>query len=521
MGRSITPADWFADQAAQLKGQEVATQGKLDDAIASQNALEQMRADSNAALSAFNQQEQASDPLETPNRNITAGYNEASGNLRYTADRYAELATEWESKPENALLTIPWQDTRQVDDADGNLVTVPAGVREISPAEYYRMEAARLNAEAGSVETQAALTKNRALRHLAIEGRVGPGIAFDLAGGGRTAEPPKYTYATGAAVALDAPDGTTTAEMTPEQYAAGIRAGREYQRQQDSQFPGGAPDEQYGVGGDHYAMAAAGVDRPTWNGVPLNYLDADLKPVTNEEGASFRVGYDVSGRPAIMQPRKDSAGNIVDWQSSGSNPENKFGLSDQSRALQAAIDLAGGYTIDKNGNVLLPDEQAIPGLTRGDLDPRIRNSPKNLRMADLGSRSIDRQAIPAKHINGVNPDGSLNLKPGWQDAVVPLHPDHEKITKIDDRGTVSADGSFFHTARPWLSIVPGASTAFTTCDVTHLGSAGGTALTNQEWRNLGKDAFLDSVYVVGWPYCAINIGRGWLPLESNTAPGQR
>ena len=46
LGRTITPAQWFANQAALTKGHEVTTQGKLDDAIASQNALAQMRADS-------------------------------------------------------------------------------------------------------------------------------------------------------------------------------------------------------------------------------------------------------------------------------------------------------------------------------------------------------------------------------------------------------------------------------------------------------------------------------------------
>ena len=517
LGRTITPAEWFANQGALMKGQEVTARGKLD-------AVELMRADSRLALSAFNQQEQASDPIETPNRNITAGYDEASGNLRYTADRYADLATEWESKPENRRLTIPWQDTRQVDNVDGDVITVPGGTREISPAEYYRLEADRLNAQAGRLETQGELAKDQALRQFAIQGREAPGTAFDLPGGGSTAEPPKYTYATGAAVALDAPDGTTTAEMTPEQYAAGIRAARESQRQQGSQFPGGATDKQQGLGGDLYAMEAAGIDRPTWNGVPLNYVDSEMKPVAREEDASFRVGYDASGQPVLMQPRKDTSGAIVDWQSTGSNPENRLGLSDKSKVLQAAIDQAGGYTIDRNGNVLLPDDQRIEGLTRGDVDPRlakrdnnralspdeqrIANRNNNQRTSSLAALPVEQQAIPPEYINGVNPDGSLNLKTGWQGKVVPLHGENQKISKLDDEGNISTDGSFLHNARPWLSIVPGVSTAFTTYDVSHPGSAGGTELTNQEWRNLGKDAFLDSVYIVGWPYGAINVARG-------------
>ena len=530
LGQTVTPAEWFANQAALLEGQQGTTQGQLDTAVAEREAFDravaELRSDTAGAGAAFNQQEQASDPLETPNRDFTAGFDEASGNLRYTADRYKELADKWEGKPENSQLTIPVEGTPTVIDEEGTFGTIPGAVQYLTPAEYYRQQADRFDADAARIDAQAAQAKDQALANLAITGGGAPATAFDLPGGGSTAQPPEYNYRTGGATAMDAPDGTSTSEMTLDQYTAGLRATREYERQLRSQIPTGDPNQQYGVGGDMYDMAAAGIERPTWNGVPLNYVDGNLQPVDSEGQAAFRVGYDAAGSPVLMRPLRDSSGAIVRWESTGSNPEQRWGLSDQSKGLQAAIDRAGGYTVDTNGNVLLPSNQHVEGLTRGDVDPRLQTGSSNPQAAraraNRAAQSFQ-QAVPPQYINGVNPDGSLSLRDGWQDHVVPLHPDHQQITGVDDKGKVASDGSFTHNARPWLSIVPGARTAFTAYDVTHPGSAGGTDLTGQEKRDLAKDAFVDSSYIFGWPFAGIGAVRagGVGLLRSGVGPGGR
>ena len=59
-----------------------------------------------------------------------------------------------------------------------------------------------------------------------------------------------------------------------------------------------------------------------------------------------------------------------------------------------------------------------------------------------------------------------------------------------------------------MSVVPGASTLIKLSDIQHPGSAGGSQITGREWREFGSEALVDSVYVFGWPYGAINLARG-------------
>lgn len=393
------------------------------------------------------------------------------------------------------------------------------GHRSVSPSEYFRIQAGATGAQARQMAADREQAKDQMLREMVITDREAPGTAFDLPGGGSTAEPFEYTYTRQADVAMDAPDGSSTerVEITLDEYAAQIRDAREYERRQRSLTPEGDVARQHGVGGDYFDMGVQELDLPTWDGQPVRYVDENLQPVHSEEAAAFRVGFDDNRRPVLQKPLRDSSGDIVRWQSTGSNPENKLGLSDQSVQLQRAIDRAGGYTVDKNGNVLLPESQEVAGLTLGDVDPRVRNRGNNRRVKDVASRSFQ-QAIPPEYIAGVNEDGSLILKPGWEEHVVPLHPDHQTISNIDASGDPTVARSGFSQVAPWLSIVPGASTALTAYDVTHPGSEAGTALTGQEKRDLGKDAFLDSVYVFGFPYGAINVGRG---AVTATAAGAR
>ena len=72
----------------------------------------------------------------------------------------------------------------------------------------------------------------------------------------------------------------------------------------------------------------------------------------------------------------------------------------------------------------------------------------------------------------------------------------------------TGDPTLWARAKPWVQVVPGASTLIKLSDIQHPGSAGGSQITGREWREFGSEALVDSVYVFGWPYGAINLARG-------------
>ena len=258
----------------------------------------------------------------------------------------------------------------------------------------------------------------------------------------------------------------------------------------------------------------------TWGGAFVRYLDEDGNPVSSDDDAFYRIhaeqtftGFDENGvseyRTELqLQERNQGVTAWVEgaeeWTNTGMHPaelENPHGLpalgrSDQNIAAQAHYARLSGRWVDANGVLELPDQQ------------RVFERP-NTRHGMGTIHQVEMRGVPLDYVVGVNPDGTVNLRDGWEDAVVAMHPDRTRVAGLNPDGTLQTEGgTAWHVAKPWVSAVPGAGTLITAYDIQHPSSPDGEGITGEEWRQLGAAATIDSVYLLGWPYGTANVVRG-------------
>lgn len=258
----------------------------------------------------------------------------------------------------------------------------------------------------------------------------------------------------------------------------------------------------------------------TWGGAFVRYLDEDGNPVSSADEAFYRIhaektftGFDENGvseyRTELqLQERNQGVTAWVEgadeWKDTGLHPaelEGPYGLptlgrSDQNIAAETQYSKLSGRWVDMNGVLELPDQQ------------RVFERP-NTRHGMGTIQQVEMRGVPLDYVVGVNPDGTVQLRDGWEDAVVPMHPDRTRVAGLNPDGTLETEGgTAWHVAKPWVSAVPGAGTLITAYDIQHPSSAEGEDITGREWRQLGSAATVDSVYLFGFPHGAANLGRG-------------
>ena len=247
----------------------------------------------------------------------------------------------------------------------------------------------------------------------------------------------------------------------------------------------------------------------TWGGKEVVYLDSEQNPTDDESNAMFRIVTDENGvlvgefidrydpnDPWAVRSRYDEEGKR--YESLGFHPHKWLGASDQNRAAAEIVDehMVGRH-IDEWGTIELPDQNRTTTKHAG--GPRGRGT----------TTQVEIRGVPQKYVVDWDAKGNPILAPGWEEAVVPLSLNRSRIEGLNPDNTYkTGDPTLWARAKPWVSVVPGASTLIKLSDIQHPGSAGGSQITGREWREFGAEALVDSVYLVGWPYGAINLARG-------------
>ena len=247
----------------------------------------------------------------------------------------------------------------------------------------------------------------------------------------------------------------------------------------------------------------------TWGGKEVVYLDSENNPTDDESNAMFRIVTDENGvlvgefidrydpsDPWAVRSRYDEEGKR--YESLEFHPHEWLGASDQNQAAAEIVDQhMVGRHIDEWGTIELPDQNRTTTKHAG--GPRGRGT----------TTQVEIRGVPQKYIVDWDEKGNPILAPGWEEAVVPLSLNRSRIEGLNPDNTYkTGDPTLWARAKPWVSVVPGASTLIKLSDIKHPGSAGGSQITGREWREFGSEALVDSVYVFGWPYGAINLARG-------------
>ena len=296
-------------------------------------------------------------------------------------------------------------------------------------------------------------------------------------------------------VAMDLPSLVATSELTAADMER-LRAGA----------AGELPAQAYGLGG--YASEPSDLVH-TWGGKEVVYLDSEKKPTNDESNAMFRIVTDENGvlvgefidrydpnDPWAVRSRYDEEGKR--YESLGFHPHQWLGASDQNQAAAEIVDQhMVGLHVDEWGTIELLDQNRTTTKHAG--GPRGRGT----------TTQVEIRGVPQKYIADWDEKGNPILAPGWEEAVVPLSLNRSRIEGLNADNTYqTGDPTLWARAKPWVSVVPGASTLIKLSDIKHPGSAGGSQITGREWREFGSEALVDSVYVFGWPYGAINLARG-------------
>ena len=247
----------------------------------------------------------------------------------------------------------------------------------------------------------------------------------------------------------------------------------------------------------------------TWGGKEAVYITSDKQPTDDESEAAFRIVTKEDGTPLVesidrydptnswdLRSRYDEEGKR--YTSTGLHPGRVLGASDQNQAAAEIVDQnMVGRHIDQWGTIELPDQNRA--TTRHAGGPRGRGT----------TTEVEIRGVPGEYIVDWDAKGNPILAPGWQEAVVPLSLNRSRIEGLNPDNTYqTGDPTLWARAKPWVSVVPGASTMIKLSDIKHPGSADGSQITGREWREFGAEALVDSVYLVGWPYGAVNLARG-------------
>ncbi len=247
----------------------------------------------------------------------------------------------------------------------------------------------------------------------------------------------------------------------------------------------------------------------TWGGKEAVYITSDKQPTDDESEAAFRIVTKEDGTPLVesidrydptnpwdLRSRYDEEGKR--YTSTGLHPGRVLGASDQNQAAAEIVDQnMVGRHIDQWGTIELPDQNRA--TTRHAGGPRGRGT----------TTEVEIRGVPGEYIVDWDAKGNPILAPGWQKAIVPLSLNRSRIEGLNPDNTYqTGDPTLWARAKPWVSVVPGASTMIKLSDIKHPGSADGSQITGREWREFGAEALVDSVYLVGWPYGAVNLARG-------------
>ena len=211
------------------------------------------------------------------------------------------------------------------------------------------------------------------------------------------------------------------------------------------------------------------------------FLHADGKQVLTQAEATYRIVG--TGGDAVIQatnpvrtpgrPSQHQFGKLH-----GKHPSEVLGRSDQNVAQEQWVDQnLEGRRIDRYGNV---------------------------QYGDLTNDTWRNSATPLADITGAGDGGILTRAQDSQQFA--LHPSNVEIKGLKPDGTLDTGGA---SAGRWAEriggVLPGFGTLYGVASAYDPASPGGSTWTRDEKLDIGKNVALDSLYVFGWPYGALNI----------------
>ena len=244
------------------------------------------------------------------------------------------------------------------------------------------------------------------------------------------------------------------------------------------------------------------------------WLDADGNQVLTEAEATYRI--DGAGSDAVIvgiRPRRevdDSEPGPID---SAANAVLKGLQAPNPGAAQKADQLAGQMQYGPHhgkhpSEVLGPSDhlQAQVEWASVNLVDRKIDRFGNIQYAADLDGPYKNSATPIENVMGVNDDGSLKLADPSQ--VVALHASNAKIDGINPDGTTDlGGGSVGRWAERAGSVLPGFGTLYDVSLAYDPASPDGSRWSTDEKIGIAKNSALDSLYVSGWPFGAVNIAR--------------
>ena len=257
----------------------------------------------------------------------------------------------------------------------------------------------------------------------------------------------------------------------------------------------------------------------TYGGQVVQYLDAQMNVLPSARGAAFYVHQGELYEPDAG--RRHSGGiqspNGASWRPIGAiyshtNPATgqKSALSDQEIAAQEFLQ-QNRILVDRHGAIALTPQT-------------IANNPQLSAYADLPDRAAwyqgghqQRLAVAPSQVQGINPDGSLQLKAGFESHLAMLDPAHSLLRLNDQSGQIEAyrgdwwkgEGIGRHVATgaaQTADLLPVSNIAMSALDGRHVASPGGRAYTTGEKVDIGVQSGLTALYAFGTPFGILSQG---------------
>ena len=518
----ITMGDYYRNEADRY-------QKSAADIRATAAANADFSKDVDQANAALTKEEGEYDPLEADDRPFSK-LREAVGNLGYTAEQYERLAREWSARADNELVRIPVHG--QTDDG--------YGLQEyITPAQFFAQQAASLREQQGDAQKQLDAAPAEQTRLVTDFYDQGDYLTPIYEGPGETGiQKRERLLAVGADITDPDDQGyiyegprLTGVQMEQLLLGAGIDAdpddsgylyegprltGLQIKHQEQLSQAASLGDESAVTEADRRATQRL-IDQgyETWDGSFVRYLDDKGQPVYSEEHATYRIhsertftGFDDDGNAQYATELKVQSRNAgvnadlegaAQWVNTGQHPSELLGRSDQNIVAESQYNRLQGRWVDQWGVLELPDQERVVSAAPGDV--RNRGGGSDIVRTEM-------RGVPLDYVLGVNPDGTPILAEGWEEAVVPLSPDRSRVAGLNEDGTLRTEGgTAWHVAKPYVSALPGVGTAIIATEAMAPGSPDGAGFTSREWRELASAATIDSMYLLGWPYGAVNVGR--------------
>ena len=201
--------------------------------------------------------------------------------------------------------------------------------------------------------------------------------------------------------------------------------------------------------------------------------------------------------PGIQQRSEDIAGGLRYGPHHGKHPSEVLGQSDQHKTAAAMVERnLKGRLIDQFGTIEMPEHNV-------EVTGQVPTAPGGASPRQQGPHTtVQPMGVPSEWI-AWDEHGNPVLKEGGEDHLVPLSTDRRRIQGLNPDGTLDVGkASVWSWVKPGVQVLPGASSMIKLSDIKHPGSAGGSAITGREWRELGSEALVDSVVshrVALWP----------------------